>query len=58
MLSLHMVYVWDSLLYFCVHVYVAASITVLFKHVGSAEEPGSDESIREKVIHFIRDKVR
>lgn len=35
-----------------------ASITVLFKHVGSAEEPGSDETIREKVLCFIRDKVK
>ncbi|KAL1817904.1 hypothetical protein DCAR_0522403 [Daucus carota subsp. sativus] len=36
---------------------VKTSITVLFKHVGSAEEPGSDETIREKVLCFIRDKV-
>lgn len=36
---------------------IKTSLTVLFKHVGTAEEPGSDESIREKVLCFIRDKV-
>lgn len=36
---------------------VKTSLSVLFKLVGSAEEPGTDESIREKVICFIRDKV-
>lgn len=40
----------------------AASLTALFKHVGSVEEPSTDDVIRdvirEKVIHFLRDKVR
>ncbi|KAF5949764.1 hypothetical protein HYC85_011757 [Camellia sinensis] len=44
----------------------AASLTVLFKHVGNTDEPSTEEiiyepstveSIREKVLCFIRDKV-
>lgn len=37
---------------------VAASLTALFKHIGSVDEPTTDEVIREKVLSFIRDKVR
>lgn len=40
---------------FLVHV---ASLTGLFKHIGCVDEPSSDETIREKVLSFIRDKVR
>ncbi|KAK3207032.1 hypothetical protein Dsin_021078 [Dipteronia sinensis] len=36
---------------------VKASLTALFKHIGSADEPSTDEFIREKVLSFIRDKV-
>jgi hypothetical protein len=36
----------------------AASLTALFKHIGSVDEPSTDEIIREKVLSFIRDKVR
>lgn len=36
---------------------VKASLTALFKHVGSVDEPSTDEFIREKVLTFIRDKV-
>ncbi|XP_020994705.1 apoptosis inhibitor 5-like protein API5 [Arachis duranensis] len=36
---------------------VKASLTALFKHIGSVEEPSTDEVIREKVINFVRDKV-
>ncbi|GLU13776.1 hypothetical protein SLE2022_303880 [Rubroshorea leprosula] len=36
---------------------VKDSLTALFKHIGSTEEPSTDEFIREKVICFIRDKV-
>ncbi|MED6155183.1 Apoptosis inhibitor 5 [Stylosanthes scabra] len=32
-------------------------LTALFKHIGSVEEPSTDEAIREKVINFVRDKV-
>ncbi|KAK7832229.1 apoptosis inhibitor 5-like protein api5 [Quercus suber] len=39
---------------FLVHV---ASLTGLFKHIGCVDEPSSDETIREKVLSFIRDKV-
>jgi hypothetical protein len=35
-----------------------ASLTALFKHIGSVDEPSTDETIREKVLSFIRDKVR
>ena len=35
----------------------AASLTALFKHIGSVEEPSTDDVIREKVINFVRDKV-
>ncbi|KAF3451393.1 hypothetical protein FNV43_RR07488 [Rhamnella rubrinervis] len=35
---------------------VKASLTALFKHLGSVEEPNS-EDFREKVLSFIRDKV-
>lgn len=34
-----------------------ASLTALFKHIGTVDEPSTDESIREKVLSFIRDKV-
>lgn len=43
--------------------FVAASLTALFKHIGStaddrnAEDLSAWESIREKVLCFIRDKV-
>ncbi|GKU94447.1 hypothetical protein SLEP1_g7943 [Rubroshorea leprosula] len=36
---------------------VKDSLRALFKHIGSTEEPSTDEFIREKVICFIRDKV-
>ncbi|GMY37631.1 apoptosis inhibitor 5-like protein API5 [Fagus crenata] len=36
---------------------VKASLTALFKHIGSVDEPSTDETIREKVLSFIRDKV-
>ncbi|KAJ8761434.1 hypothetical protein K2173_001565 [Erythroxylum novogranatense] len=36
---------------------VKASLTALFKHIGTADEPSTDEFIREKVLTFIRDKV-
>ncbi|XP_022926027.1 apoptosis inhibitor 5-like protein API5 [Cucurbita moschata] len=36
---------------------VKASLTALFKHIGSVDEPTTDEVIREKVLSFIRDKV-
>lgn len=37
----------------------AASLTALFKHIrGSDEEPNTDDVIREKVLNFVRDKVR
>ncbi|XP_042508084.1 apoptosis inhibitor 5-like protein API5 isoform X2 [Macadamia integrifolia] len=36
---------------------VKASLTALFKHIESSDEPSTDESIREKVLNFVRDKV-
>lgn len=36
----------------------AASLTALFKHIGSVDEPSTDEVIRDKVLSFIRDKAR
>ncbi|GKV36800.1 hypothetical protein SLEP1_g44892 [Rubroshorea leprosula] len=36
---------------------VKDSLTALFKHIATTEEPSTDEVIREKVICFIRDKV-
>jgi hypothetical protein len=36
----------------------AASLSALFKHIGTVEEPSTDELIREKVLSFVRDKVR
>ncbi|XP_062095846.1 apoptosis inhibitor 5-like protein API5 [Humulus lupulus] len=36
---------------------VKASLTALFKHIGSVDEPSTDEFIREKVLSYIRDKV-
>ncbi|GAV87907.1 API5 domain-containing protein [Cephalotus follicularis] len=36
---------------------VKASLTALFKHIASVDEPTTDEFIREKVLSFIRDKV-
>lgn len=43
-------------------IFVAASLTALFKHIGStddrtAEDLNAWETIREKVLCFIRDKV-
>lgn len=43
--------------------FVAASLTALFKHIGSTDDRSAEdltacESIREKVLSFIRDKVR
>ncbi|KAB5560664.1 hypothetical protein DKX38_005621 [Salix brachista] len=35
----------------------AASLSALFKHIGTVEEPSTDELIREKVLSFVRDKV-
>ncbi|XP_010538200.1 PREDICTED: apoptosis inhibitor 5-like protein API5 isoform X2 [Tarenaya hassleriana] len=34
-----------------------ASLSALFKWVGTADEPATDDAIREKVLTFIRDKV-
>lgn len=34
------------------------SLTALFKHIGSVDEPSTDEFIREKVLTFIREKVK
>ncbi|RZC46630.1 hypothetical protein C5167_039580 [Papaver somniferum] len=34
-----------------------ASLTALFKHIENTEEPIPDDSIREKVLNFIKDKV-
>jgi len=36
----------------------AASLKALFKHVTSGMEPYTDDVIREKVMNFLRDKVR
>ncbi|ONI10602.1 hypothetical protein PRUPE_4G056400 [Prunus persica] len=36
---------------------VKVSLTALFKHIGSVDEPSTDEFIREKVLTFIREKV-
>jgi hypothetical protein len=36
----------------------AASLTALFKHIRGVEEPSTDDVIREKVLNFVRDKVR
>ncbi|KAF7803364.1 putative pre-mRNA-splicing factor ATP-dependent RNA helicase DEAH9 [Senna tora] len=36
---------------------VKASLTALFKHIGSVEELSTDDVIREKVINFVKDKV-
>ncbi|KAK9267135.1 hypothetical protein L1049_009554 [Liquidambar formosana] len=36
---------------------VKASLTALFKHMGSGDEPSPDEIVREKVLSFVRDKV-
>ncbi|GFZ12415.1 apoptosis inhibitory protein 5 [Actinidia rufa] len=36
---------------------IGASLTVLFKYIGNPDEPSIEESIREKVLCFIRDKV-
>ncbi|XP_059661467.1 apoptosis inhibitor 5-like protein API5 [Cornus florida] len=36
---------------------IKTSLTALFKCIASSEEPSADETIREKVIYFIRDKV-
>ncbi|KAL5729990.1 Apoptosis inhibitor 5 [Ranunculus cassubicifolius] len=36
---------------------VKASLSALFKHIESSDEPVADETLREKVLSFIRDKV-
>ncbi|KAF9672416.1 hypothetical protein SADUNF_Sadunf11G0039400 [Salix dunnii] len=36
---------------------VKASLSALFKHIGTVEEPSTDELIRDKVLSFVRDKV-
>uniref|UniRef100_A0A5B7BF11 Putative apoptosis inhibitor 5 n=1 Tax=Davidia involucrata TaxID=16924 RepID=A0A5B7BF11_DAVIN len=36
---------------------IKTSLTALFKHIASSEEHITDETIREKVLCFIRDKV-
>ncbi|KAK3013524.1 hypothetical protein RJ639_010024 [Escallonia herrerae] len=36
---------------------VKASLTALFKHIESVEEPITDESLRERTLTFIKDKV-
>ncbi|KAL4333686.1 hypothetical protein GQ457_07G016020 [Hibiscus cannabinus] len=33
------------------------SLTALFKHIWNVEDPGQDDTIRYKVLFFIRDKV-
>ncbi|RVW37985.1 Apoptosis inhibitor 5-like protein API5 [Vitis vinifera] len=35
----------------------AASLTGLFKHIMTVDDPSTDENLREKVLNFIRDKV-
>jgi hypothetical protein len=42
----------------CISSCYAASLSALFKHIGTVEEPSTDELIREKVLSFVRDKVR
>ncbi|KAK8608055.1 hypothetical protein V6N13_023490 [Hibiscus sabdariffa] len=36
---------------------VKESLTALFKHIWNVEDPGQDDTIRDKVLCFIRDKV-
>ncbi|XAR59209.1 hypothetical protein NMG60_11014916 [Bertholletia excelsa] len=36
---------------------VKASLTALFKHIESIDEPSTDENLRERTLFFIRDKV-
>ncbi|KAG4143708.1 hypothetical protein ERO13_D06G208800v2 [Gossypium hirsutum] len=36
---------------------VKESLTALFKHIWNVEEPSQDDTIRDKVLCFIRDKV-
>ncbi|XP_059670117.1 apoptosis inhibitor 5-like protein API5 isoform X2 [Cornus florida] len=36
---------------------VKASLTALFKHIESVDEPGTDENLRERTLIFIKDKV-
>ncbi|XP_057471800.1 apoptosis inhibitor 5-like protein API5 isoform X2 [Actinidia eriantha] len=36
---------------------VKASLTALFKHIESVDEPSTDENLRERTLCFIRDKV-
>lgn len=38
------------------HLFGVASLTALFKHTEASLS--TDEQIREKVLHFLRDKVR
>ena len=36
----------------------AESLTALFKHIWNVEDPSQDDTIRDKVLCFIRDKVK
>ncbi|KAJ0589689.1 putative apoptosis inhibitory 5 [Helianthus annuus] len=36
---------------------VKASLTALFKHIESVDEPATDDNLRERTLIFIRDKV-
>ncbi|KAJ4972098.1 hypothetical protein NE237_005197 [Protea cynaroides] len=44
-------------LFYLIDALLAVSLTALFKHIKSTDEPCTEESIREKVLNFIRDKV-
>ena len=49
-------------MFYRVEFYIAASLTALFKHIGSIDESQDEtreqeENIREKVLAFIRDKA-
>ncbi|KAL5730243.1 hypothetical protein ACHQM5_003088 [Ranunculus cassubicifolius] len=43
--------------FFSQKMFFAASLSALFKHIESSDEPVADETLREKVLSFIRDKV-
>lgn len=60
----HLIHLWPAFLQ-TVHLIHAwfllatASLTVLFKYIiGNPDEPSAEEGIREKVLCFVRDKVR
>ncbi|KAL4282736.1 hypothetical protein GQ457_16G028200 [Hibiscus cannabinus] len=36
---------------------ILMSMTALFKHIWNVEDPGQEDTIRDKVLFFIRDKV-